>query len=857
MATLRVYPSKRGTWGAKQTEGDVALRSATVTWSWGSQPSPGALTYVTSSAFPRIDVGSWLQLNVYGKTFYGVAVTGTAKDVDGNILPTTTSPDGREVLIEFKDPRLYLQWDVVWGMFNMEENPPPIIGGERIKRYWHIFPRDFAIGRKSFTLAPLKASQILNFIFRADTVETVWKAAYHPDQVNYPIYNVDFSDGRPLDEALAILSEEQGLVFAIKDEPFKLVWARKGFLDSGGQTIAIPANKQIGQQSEKLADNPARVWVVGDRNRYLVLDLTLTPDWNRNYEELARAGGVDGLTKDLYLNDAAFNSISGDPEHAQGWLLASARAKEITVREYAAFRFGRDGKDFNDYRMFGGRSRLDMPVALYLSEVVFRAYRPPALVGVGTIAIELRSLKIASELFAKVTHDVATGTMNAAVESFEVSGGVQGFKVTQPGVGNGYLIVQGVSLDPSHLMEFFAPERFVPAAWQSATTLWRPMTFQVDDSGEDGPFVILDEPAWASGDVFKMVNGHGVLNASPTLTPANVKAALCFEADRFRFSAGLRGGRDVAMNVPAIRREVVVQGGKELGEVLYGDGKTAAQKAAELASPRLGMPFIYVNGSYTWPLRDGDLCPDLDGMLQRVSLEYSPSGRKVSVEFTSERGKRAFTPDKDLDRATRMNAAFSGQKELRALAAADRYQAAAARQTRGALAGQVSNLLRGRGGVEARLGMTTIASPTGTLPAGTPLWRAPFGTPTVTAQGASGPATTGDYALTNTQSLMPSATTNAHTVLSGVVVRDGEDTRGQVRVCEHGPTRARVKGPIAAGDSIGRVNGQDYFESVETSDGDAVGTVEQDVEAGVVRLVAVRLGTGKGSGGEDAFAVWG
>jgi hypothetical protein len=439
MATLRVYPSKRGSWGNKQVEGNVAIRSGTFTWAWGSQPSPGALTYVTSSAFPRIDVGAWLQIDLFKKTFWGVAVTGTAKDIQGNVLPTTTSPEGREVLIEFKDPRFYLQWDIVWGMFNMEENPPPIINGERIKRYWHIYPRDFAIGRKTFTTEPLKASEILNALFRSDTVETQWGALYHPDQLAFPIYNVDFSEGRQLDEALAMLSEEQGLVFTIGSAPFQLVWARKGYLSDGAQTITIPANKQIGQQSEKLADNPARVWVVGDRNRYLVLDLTLTPDWNRNYEGLMRNAGLDGLTFDLYQNDSAFKAISGDTEHAQGWLLASARAKEITVREYAALRAARDSTDFNDYRLFGGRSRLDMPVALYLSEVVFRAYRPPAFIGTGTIGIELRSLKIANELFAKVTHDVGTGAMTAAVEEFNVEGGGKGFKVTQPGIGNGYV----------------------------------------------------------------------------------------------------------------------------------------------------------------------------------------------------------------------------------------------------------------------------------------------------------------------------------------------------------------------------------------------------------------------------------
>jgi hypothetical protein len=380
------------------------------------------------------------------------------------------------------------------------------------------------------------------------------------------------------------------------------------------------------------------------------------------------------------------------------------------------------------------------------------------------------------------------------------------------------------------------------------------MSFQVDESGEDGPFVILDEPTWKSGDVFTVVNGHGVMKANPTLEAAGVKAALCFEADRFRFAAGVRGGKDVVMNVPAVRREVVMQAGRELGEVLYGDGKTAAQKALELAGPRLGMPFIYVNGGYTWPLRDTDQCPDLDGMLQRVSLEFSASGRKVTVEFTSERGKRAFTPDRDLDRATRMNAAFSGQKELRALAAADRYQAAVAGQTRGAIARQVSNILRGRGGTEGRHGITTVTSPSGTLPVGTPLWRAPLVTQTL---GGSAPVENTDAILVNTQAMMPSAVTDDHTVLVGVTVRDGEDARMQLRVCEHGKTRARAKGPVLVGDSLGRVNGQDYLAALDEADGEAVAVAEQDVEDGVVRLIGVRLGAGGGSGNGATVAVWG
>ena len=869
---MRIYQARRGRSGTEQPEMDYDVERLTWTASWGSQPGGGTAVFALDAGkvaadpnFGRVDLGAWVELEVYGRKFYGVCVagpgvTGGTGEGAGQVVATDVGVDGAKVAASFADERVYLGWDVVFGAFNMEE--ARMVGGVRVKRYWHLYPRDYAESRKTWTEEPLRASQILDALFGAETVETGWRRVYHAAQDLYPIYNVDFMGGRRLDEALAELSEAQGLVMTtgvaargagfpagthgrvITGSAFELVWMRKG----DGPAAVIPAGVGRKGVEVKLGEGPSRVWVVGGRNVYLCLDLTLEPDWNRNYEELLKGGGLDGLTIDLYGHHAEYNAIAGDTEHAQGWFLAAARAKEITVREYAAERLGRDGKDFGDGRLYGGRSRMEMPVALYLSELVFRAYRPPGQVQIGPASVDVRSLRAAGEMFAKVTHNVESGEMTAAV-----SGGGGEVAVEEPGVGNGYVIVQGVGLDPAHLVEMFAPERFSPSAWGNATSLWRPMSFALDESGEDGGFIVLDEACWKSGDVFQVVDGHGVLKANPTLEPAGVRAALAFEGDRFRVGVGVAGGRDEVMQVGAIRREVVVKGGSVVGEVLYGDGKRAAEKAEEVGGVRLGMPWAVVNGEYERPLNPvGDSVPALSGMIHRVTAEISGRGHFVKVEFAGERGRRSYVPDADLDRMARNGGLFNGQKELRALAAMDRFQAAEARRTSGAMAGMVGQLLRGRGGVEGRIGRVTVQSGAGPLAAGTPLWRGPLSASATAAEGGGG----GGVTLSGTQAVMPAAAGSGHTVLAGVVVREGEDAGGLVAVAEEGRRMARVKGPCQAGDTVGRVNGQDYLMKVGGgANGEGVGRVEQAVLSGEVRLVRVWLGVGGTSAG-GARAVW-
>lgn len=121
------------------------------------------------------------------------------------------------------------------------------------------------------------------------------------------------------------------------------------------------------------------------------------------------------------------------------------------------------------------------------------------------------------------------------------------------------------------------------------------------------------------------------------------------------------------------------------------------------------------------------------------------------------------------------------------------------------------------------------------LRVGTPLWRSPlvYGT-----------------RLTNTLCALPSATTSAHSIFAGVVVRDGEDSTHQMMLQTTGTALARVMGPVDAGDVVGQSAGHDYLEATETL---PVGVAQQTIDAAEVVLIEVALGTGSGGSGA---AVW-
>jgi hypothetical protein len=823
----RVSAPARGPGGQESLT--LHLQSLAYTWSWGSQPAQGGLTYVATGELPAIFNNSWIEVDVFGRTFYGVLQNGPGRAADNSVIPTMRSSGGNTLEARFVDTRMYLQWDQVFGCWNRAD--VRIVNNRRVKRYWHILPANWASHRKTFTDTPYTAMQILESIFTAPTIETLWVRVYHADQAVFPVYEVDALGGRRLDELVTEITETQGLVFTLMGGPFRLVWARKGEVTAATPGLSFPSSSDAQGLTYELTGNPTRVFVVGERNLYLVLDLGLVPDWNRNWEEIL---DVDVLADDLFTRVAAFNTVAGDIEETQGRMLAAARARDITVREYAALRVD---LDFADYRKFGGRSRMDMPAALYLQTLLFRAFRPPGTVTIRGVEVPIESLDVAQEMIAEITHDPDTGEMEA--------------DVTRTAGGNGYAIAKGYQAG-SEIFKSIRPERFNVDNFETWTDGWQPVTFQIDDSGIDGKFMIFDQPILRMDDVVQIVDGFAVLNASPTFQTPEVRAALTFEGDPYVFTAILAGSpgraKDGTLNVPGLRGEYVIKG-TSATEVPFADGFYANDKALQAAQPYLNKPWVYAKGSYQWKLREGDVLPDINPLIDRVTVECSAGGMVCTVDLTAERPVRNRMYERDLERWAALNAMMPGQKELKDQANVYRLLAQAFRQSPD-LAKRLGGLLNGRLGGTHDLTPLLIEDGTDVLSVGTPLWKKPV-TVGSNAGGTWSPNT-------DTRVVMPTAVADGHVVFAGVTVREGEKADRTVFAALTGEQLCRVLGPVSVNDLVGRANGVDYLTRIapgeETSR--AVGKVVTPIGVAEVKLTLVLLGASGGGGGGVSFNVW-
>jgi hypothetical protein len=847
-ASALIDQPKRGP--GNQTRKRFAVSSFSYSWSWGAQPAEGRLTYIPTKDMPLITVGAWLELTVPGgprdddgkgqPIFFGVMKGGSLLDTSGNVVPTTRSSGGNQISIPFVDTREYLKWDCVFGCFNKAE--VRLVGNRRVKRYWHILPENFGRHRKTWTDVPLTAVQILNYIFTAPSVETPWTRGYHPDQNQWPVYDIDCMSGRKLDEVVQEISDRMGLVFTLQTVgkiealPFNLLWARKG----EGTSFTIPPNSDNVDLRYELSGGPARVIVIGDRNKYLILNLGLVPDWNRNWEEV---WDVDLLADDLFANDAAFNAIAGDTEQIIGRQLAAARARDITVREYAALRAARDGKDFSDYRRFATRMRMDMPAALYLKQLVFRSFRPPDFVKIRGEQVPTVALNVVEELCAGVNFDPETGKMTAVLDPDEDTLATAG--------GNGFALVQGYQVG-TELLRAIRPDRFNLDQFTQGQSQWKPMTFQVDDTGsETGAFVLFDDAIIQVDGLVKIVNGHAVLNAAPTFQIPKVLACLTFEADRFLWEVGTQGGKDETVQVGGLRGEYIVDAASASSattEVPYADGKLASLKAREIADVILKQQWFYYRGGYQLKLKPGETVPQLTNMLDRVTVEFGPNGQIATVELTGERPPRVKELERDYDRKVQMLTLLPGQKELRETANQMRIAAQAFRQSPG-IARQIGSMLHGRLGGRADLTPLIVDAGTGTFEVGTPLWKP------ATSVGPD-PNNPGTDVVSNTRATMPSASSSGTPHFVGVTVRDKEKADGTIRVQSTGEMLARVMGPVAVEDTVGRADGMDYLKKVDDDTG-AVGRVMQAIGGTEVKLVTVQTGGGGGGGNKTAAGVWG
>lgn len=802
---------------------------------WGIQPATATMEF--ASATPLYQ-GQELHISIAGYNFHGLCKSCT---------PCISSSSGNKYSLEFVDFREYMnQWDDVYGCFNQLEHKT--VGGKRVRRWWHIYPQNWQARQKTYVTdllgdsIPLTAAQILDLLFTSRTVANAWRiyhcdpstgavtAGYHPDLNVLPAYDINCMSGKKLGAAVQEVLDQHGILLTlyevnIEGDPvgkipgYDIIMARKG----EGPAPAIAEASDDRKDGITLTENPSRIRIVGGENKYQLHNVALVPDWKSAWEQFFDPDlFVDYVFNHFTTPDGvAYTAIPGDVEQAVGSQLARARALEMTVREFAASQGG-SAASFQDFRKFAGKPRMDMPAYLYCRMVLFRAFRLPdgfSFKNTYGQIVNINSFELVNEMMASVKHDPVTGEMT--------------WDLDLPADGPGYAIVQGYRVGADGF-KTVNPKKFSFQDWINSQDLWQTIPMQLDDSGEpDGRYILFDEPVIRSQDLFyvgdntgeqEVMNCNAGLRRGATIGAPNVQVAMVFKAEQYSKYFG-EGGKDSTVNVSQLAYEMIGYP-TQFEEIPFEDGDSVDDKAGDIAVSYLTRQFCYRVGSYKRALfleDDGTWAPgvQMTGQIDRVSLDYSASGLSETVDMTSERQSKFFERARDFERKEKDRGLFPGQKELmdtanqlRLLATALQQDPQLARDMAAALHGDFIKKIK----------VTTPASTT--IKFGTPIWKKP----TLVVSGKP----------TNT---FGSATSSgaAYSIYLGSTVLHNEQTGGTVRYDASQIQSSRVKGPVKAGDAIGKpqLDAGDYLEG--NSDNN-VGTVQQDVPAGKIFVCDVLVG---------------
>jgi hypothetical protein len=428
-------------------------------------------------------------------------------------------------------------------------------------------------------------------------------------------------------------------------------------------------------------------------------------------------------------------------------------------------------------------------------------------------------------MLVQVNHDPATGAMTPELGA--------------PIEGGSYAAVKGYQAGQD-LFRGLQPERFDASQWLDLQNLWQAASFRVDDSGDGTQFVLFDAPMVRCENLIEQVDGYAVFVDDPVFAVPPVVASLTFSAGRFVYTTAAwnsrwNGGLDVTVNENGLNSEIVTDlHTGAWAELPFADGQTASQKAIDIGLVNLARQFLVAQGGYRRWFVAGDTATGISGFYDRVSLHYGPDGHFEDVDFANERGSGVFEPERDYDRRMAGQVLFPGQAELRSAARKDRLMAVALKKNR-EFNRTLSETFR-QFGPPTPLTPVQLAAATGTrLAVGTPLWKKPM-----PIGGA-----------TETQPVMPAATTTDHQVFAGVVTRQRQLDSVTIPAQTTGRLLARVKGPVSVRDSLGLSAGHDYLV---VGDGSAdVGAALQSIPDTSVRLIAVAV---SGGGGAKVVARW-
>lgn len=807
-----------------QSNVSFPARALRGTFTWGAAPGVMTLTYLDSDNTGGLTTGSLVTITVGSHYFAGLCMS--------DVINEQTEQGGIRTL-EFSDLREFLKWDWTFCAFNKPD--VRLINGVRIKRYKHMYPTSYNSYTWTYTFTPLLAWQILEAILVGPTIGSPWvvdltgSGEFPGGVLNMPLFDFDCLESKRLDQVLSEIAQRSGTVFTLTSTPqnaYTLTFTRKG--GNPNAVVVFPPQTDDNRVGDAISGNATNVAILGDRNRYQVMDIAMIADWAPAWQQFlvfeVFADNIYNIGSDPNTG-IPFTQTANDPEQFIGRQLATAFALTITLRQYVALT---GNAAFQDLRKYAGRSRMDMPCALYIETLVFRAFRPnfTFLKNAYGNNVPIDSMDIVDQLLCRVSHDPIEGTMT--------------FFPLEPVEGNGYAIVKGYQVG-SDLFKAIKPEQFNINFFADPQRSWQAANFQIDDSGEGVRFIIFDFPVIVSSNLLVDVDGNKVINAQFALTVPPVIAALVFEAEKFVYWKGTypNVSRDHVENVNGLGFELVLQDAAAV-EVLYADGQTADQKADAIANFLLIRQFFYFEGGYKG-IWDGVSNPStfgarLSSLIDRVSPVLTPEGGfSESVDFTNERKLDAFEPEREFERKSIQNTLFPGQQALRMQAEVARKIAAGFRQL-AFVPRLLSSLLNGTLTSTQPLQVVWLDTPTAgvQLPMGTVIRK----TPTVTATGQ--PAQ-------NTIATQPADVSSSDTVFVGVTVRHNEDQTKPFHVQAVGEALARVQGPVGENDPVGlnTAIGPDNTFLVKGGT-PVVGRSRQSIADTSVKTIKVDLGAGGG-----------
>ncbi len=600
--------------------GGLIIKDFDFTNQWGLNPATGRISGFGGQ--PASDTP--VNFTMGGATFNGI-VTNTNTNSD--------TQAGDVVEVNFTDNRIFLQDDFVCGYWNGTDilaDDPTTPGIDRKRRYWHILPQNWQSQVRTYTDQPLTAREICETVLRADSVSRKWSLQYTRSFSN-PAFAIDALNGKRLDNLLGEIFDQIGVICRLEGS-FTLAFAIKG------DGVAPQPSSNSSQRSNGSARGyQTSISVIGDRNVVQVQQVDLAADWNSAYERF--------WLKPEWVREVA--DVFETPNTAA----AAAVAREVTLRDYAV----KKGESFLDASTWHDVSRSDLPVWKYLDEIVYKAYRIPASTLIQGVA--LQDTELHDTLLVGVNW-APGGTLSLDTETLYPS-------------SQAFIIAQGAG--EINLADPRFEDAFTADTVAEIRSLWSPINdFTIDPVtktvyfasavcksgiGNEALYVKANTVETASNDIKDII----VPNASAKIMATSVRGSFAFKTGRYIFRAG-SGDRQQFVNISGLSKHIA--GTQEL---TYESGKKA-DDLAMLAAMKVNVTQRYLaSGGF---LRNGAAGTSLNGSIDRVTimLRFTGGGEgdylSEQIEYSKERGAPYFQPERDLQRRSKTEELFPGQRAL-------------------------------------------------------------------------------------------------------------------------------------------------------------------------------------------------